>query len=246
MIIHADEEEPLGRRRRPGIASGPATEKGRHTCRFPPSPADLDQCADNGPDHVTEEAVPRDFIRQQPPGVTPLGSGHRSNGSPHGATRALKRGEIVSANQSRRGPRHGVHVEWFVKVPDERPIKGIGDLRVPDPVLVGLRPGAEPRVKVRLDVLDRQHPNVFRKLGVEGTPECDNVVTEFDGDTCHLTEGVDAGIGATSAVHGYPAAFKSSERVLEHTLDRLALGLPLPSDEPRSVVGKRQLEGSHT
>jgi hypothetical protein len=55
---------------------------------------------------------------------------------------------------------------------------------------------------------------------------------------------VDAGIGASRAMHGDRRPFQPRERLFEQPLDGLALGLTLPPDERRSVVGDRQLEGA--
>ena len=61
----------------------------------------------------------------------------------------------------------------------------------------------------------------------------------------HLTERVDAGIGASCAVHGDRRAFEPGERVLEQALHGVAFGLPLPADETRAVVGEREFEIAH-
>ena len=61
----------------------------------------------------------------------------------------------------------------------------------------------------------------------------------------HLTERVDAGVGAPGAVHGDRRAFEARERILEQALDGVAFGLPLPADEARAVVGERELESAH-
>jgi hypothetical protein len=42
-------------------------------------------------------------------------------------------------------------------------------------------------------------------------------------------------------MHGDGAAFEARERLFKQPLDRFAVGLPLPSDEPRAVVGNREL-----
>ena len=61
----------------------------------------------------------------------------------------------------------------------------------------------------------------------------------------HLTERVDAGIGASCAVHRDRRTFEAGERVLEQTLHGVAFGLPLPADETRAVVREREFEIAH-
>ena len=68
---------------------------------------------------------------------------------------------------------------------------------------------------------------------------------KVDADARDLAERVHAGIGPPGAVHGDRRALEPRERVLEQPLDRLALGLPLPADEPRAVVREGQLQRAH-
>ena len=56
---------------------------------------------------------------------------------------------------------------------------------------------------------------------------------------------MDAGIGATGAVHGHGPPFDLRQRVLKLALDGAAFGLALPSDVVGAVVGEGELEGPH-
>jgi hypothetical protein len=61
-----------------------------------------------------------------------------------------------------------------------------------------------------------------------------------------LRQCVDSGVGTAGAVDGYRSAIEPRERFFQQPLHGHASGLALPSDEVRSVVCQRQLDGSHT
>lgn len=57
-----------------------------------------------------------------------------------------------------------------------------------------------------------------------------------------LRESMNARVGATGAVHAQRLRTNLFERVFEPVLNRVAIGLALPSGETRTIVGNDQLE----
>src|SRR5205085_6483766 len=109
-------------------------------------------------------------------------------------------------------------------------------------VAIGLRPCAETGVEVRGRLDDIEHPDVLWQLRIERAHERLDGMRAVDRDARHLAERVNAGIRAAGAVNRHGCALELRERVLEKTLNRFALRLALPADEPRAVVGDRELK----
>jgi hypothetical protein len=95
----------------------------------------------------------------------------------------------------------------------------------------------EPRGRI----LDRHDAHVPGKRRIQAAKDRRGIVCAGDLGAGDLAEGMNAGIGASGAMHGDGAAFEARERLFKQPLDRFAVGLPLPSDEPRAVVGNREL-----
>ena len=140
--------------------------------RQPPEP-DIDERARQAADHVPKETVAGDLQRQRR--VGPLGmprrGGHRPNRRVHDRTASLESSEIVRAGKTRRRLREDLDIEVRRHVPRIEPEERRDRRSVPDALLVGLRRGAEPRVKVVGDGLDAGDTDGRRKIRVERTSE---------------------------------------------------------------------------
>ena len=64
-------------------------------------------------------------------------------------------------------------------------------------------------------------------------------------DMRDLAQGVDASVRAPRAMRGRLLSRHGEDRALQRLLDRKAVPLPLPADERRAVIFKRELEARH-
>src|SRR5262249_36346797 len=151
-VIHRHEEQPAGWRRAPGLRSVATGKHAGNVVARPAGMADLDERAGDGPDHVPKETLAPHFEGQEPSaGRVPSGPPRRSDGAHRGVPRApgsLKGSEIVLARERLRGRPHQFERQWLRHVPHELTDERRYRVAVPDPILVGLRPCAEARVKV--------------------------------------------------------------------------------------------------
>ena len=148
----ASETSPCGGAVRPACERSRESSTASGTPRVPSSDADLDQRADDVPDHVAQESIACDADDQRQVESAavldlegkngPLGRSDRRAGS-------LEAGEIVAADERSRGGAHRLDVERLRDVPDVAVQERRDERRIDDPVLVGLRAGVEPGVEVR-------------------------------------------------------------------------------------------------
>jgi hypothetical protein len=150
----------------------------------------------------------------------------------------------VRAHQQRRRRPHRPHVEAVRQVPHVGALERQDDRGVADQVLVALPGGAEPGVEIGGRRFDGEHPHVAGQAGVQRPHQRGGIVIARHANARHLSAGMDAGIGAPPPLHADRRAFERRKRVFEQALDGHALGLALPPDEPRAVVGERQLQGA--
>ena len=85
-------------------------------------------------------------------------------------------------------------------------------------------------------LLDVRHPDVRRQARVEAARQTSDRMAAGHLRAGDLAERMDAGIGPPRAVHRHRRPFEPRQRVFEQALDRDAVRLPLPADEPRPVV----------
>ena len=234
----------MRRRGSPGLGTGSAIEELGHCFRVARATADLDEGANNRPNHVTQEPVSRNLIRQNALTITPVGSGDRADGPVRLTAGALKSSEIVSTDKRAGRPFHCRQIERLGKKPGVGAVEGIRYGSISDSILVSLRPGTETGVEAGIDLGNRQDSDFRRKLRVERPLQRGHIVIEAHDDACHLPERVNACGGASGAVHRQMRALESRQRLLEHTLDGLPFRLTLPADEARPVGGEGALEGA--
>lgn len=71
MIIHTDQKEPVCRGCCPGFRARPGLQQRNHVIGLTPATADFHERPDNRSDHVAEEPVSSNFIREETAGTTP-------------------------------------------------------------------------------------------------------------------------------------------------------------------------------
>ena len=82
-------------------------------------------------------------------------------------------------------------------------------------------------------------------MRIERTLQRRDVVSEADDRARNLPERMHTSVSAPRAVNGDARTLEARERLFEQTLHRVALGLPLPADEPSAVVRKCEFERAH-
>src|SRR5512134_865749 len=115
---------------------------------------------------MTKEAVPGDLIRHPAVRIGKRGLRDRPHAVARWAADAPERREVVRAGEDASRLAHGVYSEPLWHVPDIGTLEGVGDPSVPNLVAVGFRASCEASVKLRRHLLDREHTNIFGKLGV--------------------------------------------------------------------------------
>ena len=114
----------------------------------PPSEPGLDERSHQAPDHMPEKAVAGDLEDERRPRHARPAAVDRSHRRVHDGARSLKGGEVVSADERDGSPLQGSRSSAVAARATCRAGGTAAARTVPDPVLVGLRHGAEPRVKV--------------------------------------------------------------------------------------------------
>ncbi len=99
-------------------------------------------------------------------------------------------------------------------------------------------------MKASRRVLDRRDAYIGRQARIEAPVNGSHIVPGCDLRAGDLTEGVYAGIRPAGAMHRHRRTIEPRERLLEQSLDRFAVGLPLPPDEARAVVGDSKLQNA--
>jgi hypothetical protein len=149
-------------------------------------------------------------------------------------------GEVLTRDEAPRGQsRHDVQavgVHRLTEVPGEAVADRRATVGVPNLITIQFLPGRESRVEIGRRECDLDDGNGARQQGVEPAPKTDEGNVRVGIDVGHLTEGVDPGIGASSAFDHRTLSGHLGERLFERRLNRRSVGLSLPADELGAVV----------
>src|SRR5687767_16041611 len=94
--MYRDEEEALGRSRWPGVGAGAAGQQRADCVRVAPAAPDVDQGADDRPNHVAQKAAAGYLIRHEARRITPSRTSDRPYRPDGVATDTAERGEVRS------------------------------------------------------------------------------------------------------------------------------------------------------
>ena len=131
---------------------------------------------------------------------------------------------------------------WFLKMRKE----GVEHFRIPDTIAITLRLGVEARMERRGDHFHGSNANLDWQLRVQRAHDDIGFDVARQRDARDLRKRVDAGVRPAGPCDRDVPSFEIDQGVFDQALNRRALGLPLPADEPRPVVGKREFEGAHS
>jgi len=167
----------------------------------------------------------------------------------HGAG-VLKGGEIVLADEDRRGRVHGRRFQGALPphIPDIGPPPGQDVVPAgPEGIGIGLAPGRKPGVERRGNRRHGDDGDVRREQGAKGPLPGKPGPGGGHVHMGRLGQGVDAGIGAAGAVDPYRFAAQRPEGVFQTALDRPAKArrLELPTAEMGAVIGDGEAESGH-
>src|SRR5262245_25599382 len=148
----------------------------------------------------------------------------------------------MRSDEHSRSCLHGGNVERFRHVPHVGALEWTDARRIPEQITIGLRPRAEPRMKLFSDMFNLDDANVGRKRRVEtSSHDLDRVVAGHlhAGD---LTERVYSCVGPAGPLRADRVPLEACDCLLEKALDGLPTRLPLPANIASSVVAQRDLQ----
>ena len=99
-------------------------------------------------------------------------------------------------------------------------------------------------MEINADIFDPRDPDVRRQTRVQRAQQHAGRMAACHPGARNLRERVDSSISTTRAVNGDRPFLQSRESRFQQSLDRHSFCLPLPADEPGSVVTDRQLQGA--
>ena len=219
-----DEKQPSSRGRPARAGTVPRCEYRRHVGGRPSARTDVDQRADNVPDHVAQEPVPfhandrrQCRIRPRSPtrSIERSGPSSRRQSRSPGSTRNRGADDQPGGFAHRRRDRAAGHVPRI-------PVKERRDERaVDEPVLVDLPDRAEPRVEACGSTSSAAMTRTSGgRTRVERARERGGIDCRVQSEGRDLRQRVDAGIGPAGPVDDDRRALDRSECILEQTLDR--------------------------
>ncbi len=230
------QEQPLRRRRAPGLGPVAGVEHRQRPPWIPASDADINQRADDVPDHVAQEPIacyPDDQRQVESAAVFDVEGMDGALGRRHRRAGPLEAGEVVAADQRSGSRAHRLGVEWLGNVPHVAVQERRHERGIHDAVFVGLRARVEAGVEARRHLLDGQHAHVERQHGIHRPRERRALEHVDDHGARHLPHRVHAGVGPPRTMDGGQPVLDRRQRIFEQLLNRDAARLPLPSD----VVG---------
>lgn len=235
------QDESLGRRRRSCFARAIAGKTGRYGRSAYIPAAGFDQCPDDVPDHMFEEATPANRINQRVPGARQLGAKDAANSGLLVIIPVIRSGksrEIVLAFEDPRGLDHGSFVERIWVMMHIPPLERRTHRRAEQSVLVGLGNRVEAGMKTGFGLDGIENPNRGRQQAVDGALQISHRDGIRNRESRDLRERVDAGIGAAGSGDMNRLSFHAADDLFEHALDRRETRLHLPSVEFGAVVSQ--------
>ena len=245
-IARLPQDQPAGRRCRPGGAAVVRGEDGRHRVRVPLPEPDLQQRAGEDAHHVVQKAVARE--RQAHFLAPPLdGDGiDRAHGRFFHAPVGAKRRVVVRAAQQRCRALHGRRVERLRQGVDIVALEHIRRLAVPNAVDIRLAAARQARVKARRGFLEREHADVPRQARAQLPQQLRRGQVGPRAERRRLHPGVHARVRTAGARDLDRLRQQVAECGLEPPLNGVRrVALPLPAVVARAVIAERHAKIRH-
>ena len=240
------EDQPAGRRCRPGGGAVARGENVRHRAGVPLPESDLQQRAGEDAHHVVQKAVAREcqahFLAQ------PLdGDGiDRAHGRFFHAPVGTERRAFMRAAQRRCRALHGRRVERLRQGVDIAALEHVRRLAVPDAVDIRLAAAGQSRVKARRGFLEREHADVPRQARTQLPQQLRRGQVRFRAERRRLYPGVHARVRAAGARDLDRLRQQVAECGLEPPLNGVRrVALPLPAVVARAVIAERHAKIRH-
>ncbi len=159
--------------------------------------------------------------------------------------RRAKRSEIVAPEKMFRCLIDCFFVERIPERVHITALEGADDGRAPDVILIGLRTGRPPRVKLEVDFFHADDPDFGGEQRIDSPQNGVGIHRAFRLNIRHLPVRMNTGIGAARSRHFDFMIEQLLQRALKFTLHGAVFRLNLPAVKLGAVVGKCELEVPH-